>query len=87
MKTTIHILNRVPSKVVPKTPFEIWYGWKPSLRHLRKWGCLVEVRIYNLNIGKLDSRTTSGYFIGYPNNSKGYRLYCPSYTPKIVEAS
>ena len=39
LKTTVYILNRVPSKVVPKIPFEIWYGWKPSLRHLLIWGC------------------------------------------------
>jgi len=46
----------------------------------------LKVRIYNPNIRKLDSRTTSEYFIGYPNNSKGYRFYHPSHTPKIVEA-
>ncbi|RVX16253.1 Retrovirus-related Pol polyprotein from transposon TNT 1-94 [Vitis vinifera] len=26
LKTAIHILNRVPSKVVPKTPYELWVG-------------------------------------------------------------
>ena len=26
LKTTVHILNRVPSKVVPKTPYELWVG-------------------------------------------------------------
>ena len=25
LKTVVHILNRVPSKVVPNTPYE--YGW------------------------------------------------------------
>ena len=79
-------MNRVPSKVILETPFETWYGWKPSLRHLHIWGCSVEFQIYNLNIKKLDSITTSGYFIGHPNNSKDYRFYCPSHTPKIVEA-
>ena len=86
LKTVVYILNRVPSKAVPKTPFEIWNGWKPSLKHLHIWGCPVEVRIYNPNLGKLDSRTTSGYFIGYAINSKGYKFYCPSHTPKVVEA-
>ena len=42
--------------------------------------------IYNPNLGKLDSRTTSGYFIGYAINSKMYRFYYPSHTPKVVEA-
>ena len=34
LKTTIYLLNRVPSKAIPKTPFELWIGKKPSLRHL-----------------------------------------------------
>jgi hypothetical protein len=34
LKIVVCILNRVPSKVVPKTPFELWNGWKPSLNHL-----------------------------------------------------
>jgi transposase InsO family protein len=38
LKTVIHILNRVPSKSVPKTPYEMWIGRVPSLRHLRVWG-------------------------------------------------
>ncbi|GKC88611.1 retrovirus-related pol polyprotein from transposon TNT 1-94, partial [Tanacetum coccineum] len=29
--------------------------------------------------------TVSGYFIGYPEKSKGYRFYCPNYNSRIVE--
>eukprot|EP00253_Pinus_taeda_P009013 PITA_09013 len=46
-------------------PFELWKGWKPSLRHMRVWGCPSEVTIYNPQEKKLDPRTISGYFIGY----------------------
>ena len=35
LKTATYILNRVPSKAVPMTPFELFKGRKPSLRHLR----------------------------------------------------
>ena len=31
LKTAVYILNRVPTKLVPKTPFELWKGWKSSL--------------------------------------------------------
>jgi transposase InsO family protein len=34
LKTVVYVLNRVPSKAVPKTHFELWNGWKPSLNHL-----------------------------------------------------
>uniref|UniRef100_A0A2N9JA23 Retrovirus-related Pol polyprotein from transposon TNT 1-94 n=1 Tax=Fagus sylvatica TaxID=28930 RepID=A0A2N9JA23_FAGSY len=86
LKTAVYILNRVPTKAVPKTPFELWKGWKPSLRHMRVWGCPSEVRIYNPQEKKLDPRTISGYFIGYAERSKGYRFYCPSHSTRIVES-
>ena len=47
LKTAIHILNRVPSKVVPKTPYELWVGRKPTLNYLHVWGCLAEAKIFN----------------------------------------
>jgi hypothetical protein len=34
LKTTAHIINRVPSKSVPKTPYELWIGRKPSINYL-----------------------------------------------------
>ena len=70
LKTAVYILNRVPTKAVSKTPFELFKGWKPSLRHIRVWGCPSEVRIYNPQEKKLNPRTISGYFIGYAKNSK-----------------
>jgi len=86
LKTTVYILNRVLTKVVLKTPFELFKGWKPSLRHIRVWGCPSEVRVYILQEKKLDPRTISGYFIGYAEKSKGYRFYCPSHNTRIVES-
>ncbi|KAL6340144.1 hypothetical protein AAG906_040580 [Vitis piasezkii] len=85
LKTAMYILNRVSSKAVSKTPFKLWTGRKPSLRHIHIWGCLVEARIYNPHEKKLDSRTISGYFIGYPDKSKGYRFYYPNHSVRIVE--
>ena len=82
LKTVVYLLNRVPSKAVPKTPFELWTGRKPSLRHLHIWGSPAEARIYNSHEKKLDLNTISGYFIGYPEKSKGYRLYCPTHSTK-----
>ena len=66
LKTTMYLQNRVPSKAVQKTPFELWMGRKPSLRHLHVWGCSTEIRYYNPHEKKLDARKISGYFIGYP---------------------
>ena len=86
LKTTLYILNQVLTKVVQKTLFELFKGWKPSLRHISVWGCPSEVRTYNPQEKKLDPRTISGYFIGYAEKPKGYRLYCPCHTTRIVES-
>ena len=85
LKTAVYLLNKIPSKAVPKTPFELWTGRKPSLRHLHVWSCPAEARMYNPHEKKLDSRTVSGYFIGYPEKSKGYRFYCPNHSSRIIE--
>jgi len=53
LKTAVYILNRVPTKVVPKTLFKLIKGWKPSLCHICVYGCLFEVRVYNLQVKKL----------------------------------
>jgi hypothetical protein len=74
LKTAIHILNRVPSKSVSKTPYELWIGHKPSLNYIRVWGCLAEAKIFNPNAGKLELKTVSCHFIGYPEKSKCFRF-------------
>ena len=56
-------------------PFELWKGWKSSLRHVRIGGCPSEVRVYNPQEKKLDPKTINGYFVGYAERSKGYKFY------------
>jgi hypothetical protein len=85
LKTIVHILNRVPSKLVSRTPYEIWTSRKPTLNYLHVWGCPAEAKLFNPSIGKLDSKTVSCHFIGYPDKSKGFRFYCPDRYIKIVE--
>ena len=86
LQTAMYILNKVPSKSLPKTPFELWTNRKPRLNHLKVWGCPSEVRVYNPHEKKLDPRTTSRFFIGYPPVSKGFRFYCPGHHTRIVES-
>ena len=72
LKTAIHILNKVPSKSVPKTSYELWTGRVPSLNHLHVWRSPAEAKVVNPNIGKLDPKTVSCHFIGYTEKSKGF---------------
>ena len=85
LKTAIHILNRIPSKSVPKTPYGLWTGRLPSLNHLRVWGSPAEAKVFNPTIGKLDPKIVTCHFIGYLERSKGFRFYCPDRFTKFVE--
>ena len=85
VKTATHILNRVSRNSVSKTPYELWTERVPSLNHLRVWGSPAEAKVFNPNIGKLDPKTVSCHFIGYPEKSKGFRFYCPDIHTKFVK--
>ncbi|KAJ9544984.1 hypothetical protein OSB04_024691 [Centaurea solstitialis] len=39
LETAAHILNKVPTKLLEKTPYEMWTGKKPKLSFLKVWGC------------------------------------------------
>ena len=73
LESACYLLNRVPSKSVAKTPYEIWIGRKPVLSHLRVWGCLAYVKC--LITDKLGPRSDKYYFIEYPKETKGYYFY------------
>ena len=85
LRTVMYILNQVPSKSVPKTPYELIYGKKSSLRHFHVWGCKVEMRPFLPFTRKLDFKTVSGFFIGYCIGSRESRFYYPTHSIKIVE--
>ncbi|VFQ73283.1 unnamed protein product [Cuscuta campestris] len=75
--TAAHTLNRVPSKAVESTPYELWRGTKPNLSYLMIWGCDVYVRRL-MTSGKLDSKSDRCKFVGYPKETKGYEFYHPT---------
>jgi hypothetical protein len=52
---------------------------------LHVWGFSVGVRVYDPQLKKLDPRTVNGISLAV-ENSNGFRFYCPSQTPRIVEA-
>ena len=89
LKTANYLTNRTPSKSVSatKTPFELWKNRKPSVYHTHVWGCKAEARPYYPKVNKLDPKTVSASFIGYPEHSKGFRFYCPAHSHKILETN
>jgi hypothetical protein len=72
--TTVYILNRSPTKALNgRTSYEAWHGRKPTVCHLRVFGCLSFAKEL-AHISKLDDRSTPRVFIGYADGSKAYHI-------------
>jgi len=82
--TAVYILNRSPTRSLKnKTPFEDWYKRKPTVRHLKTFGCVAHVKVVGPGLTKMADRSTRMAFIGYESGTKGYRLFDPS-TGRLV---
>ena len=84
MDTACYLINRSPSLALEdKTPQEVWTGKKPSLSHLRVFGCDAYVHVPKEKRTKLESKSEKCIFIGYKDGLKGYKLWNPV-TRKVV---
>ena len=66
-----------------KTPYEGRYGKKPNILDLVPFSTSTWVKI--VNAGKLDTHVKAGYFIGFDDESMGYRIYIPEKQAVIIE--
>ena len=58
-----------------KTPYELWKGRKPNVKYFRIFGSTCFILKDRENVGKFDSRSDGGIFLGYSSTSKAYRVY------------
>ena len=71
--TAAYLVNRSPSSAIEfKTPEEVWTGKTPDISHLRVFGCSAYA---HQKEGKLDPRAVKCVFLGFPEGTKGYRLW------------
>jgi hypothetical protein len=59
LKMTTHVLNLVPSKPAPNTPYEMWMGKKPILNYLCVWGYPAEAKVFNPQLRSLIKKKVS----------------------------
>ena len=78
ISTAVYLLNRAPTKSLEgKTPYESWTRRKPSVEHLKVFGCIVYVKTLEKSLKKLDDQSLPMIFIGYEKGVKGYRTFDP----------
>ena len=55
-----YIRNRVISRSTDgKSPHELWYGKKPTVRHLRVWGCIAYAHVAQEKRSKFDAKESN----------------------------
>ena len=75
--TATYVLNRTLIRpILKKTPYELYKGKKPSVSHLRVFGC----KCFVLNngkkkLGKFDAQFDEGVHIGYALNGHAYKVF------------
>lgn len=83
----VWLRNRVPTKALPdyKTPIQMSTGDCPDLSNVRQWGHKVWVK--RTQSPKLGSKVVKGRFIGFDEESKGYRIYWEDKRSVTVESN
>jgi hypothetical protein len=77
VSNAVYIRNRCPTSAVQgKTPQEAWCGRKPSVAHIRVFGCIAYAKIPDASRTKLEAKSVKCLFLGYCEGSKAYRLIC-----------
>ena len=72
--TANYLRNRSPISGRDATPFELFYGTKPDVSHLRTFGARAYALIPGALRTKLDPVSAPGRLIGYAPGRKGYKI-------------
>ncbi|KAK1617109.1 hypothetical protein QYE76_022626 [Lolium multiflorum] len=76
ISTAIHYSNRLFLRPLHnKTPYELLTGNKPNVMYIHVFGCKCLVKNNKVKLGKFETRTIEGTFVGYAENSHAYRYY------------
>ncbi|KAL3686396.1 hypothetical protein R1sor_008970 [Riccia sorocarpa] len=80
-----HLVNLSPTRANSGiSPEHKYTGTVPDLSHLRASGCEVFAHVGSHGRNKLDDRALRCILVGYDNESKAYRCYCPSNRKVLV---
>lgn len=85
VNTAVYLKNRSPTIAVRGyTPEEKWIKEKVTISHLRTFGCIAYA--HKQNRTKLDPKAKPYIFVGYCQETKGYRLINPDDPAECIKA-
>ena len=74
----VHTRNRHSTRALTnKMPYEQYFGIKPDLSRLHRFGCVGYIYNDHPNHNKLDLRGKQAIFVGYSDTQKAWRFYLP----------
>jgi hypothetical protein len=75
INTTCYISNRIfLCLILHLTPFELRFGHKPFVSHLRPFGCKCFL-LKRGNLNKFESHSSDGILLGYTPHDRSYRVF------------
>jgi hypothetical protein len=75
ISTTCYISNRIFLRsILDLTPFELRFGRKPSISHLRPFSCKYFILKCG-NLDKFESRSSNDILLGYTPHGRSYRMF------------
>ena len=78
------VVERKNRVIQEKAKAMLWKGRKPNVKNFRIFGSTCFILKDRENVGKFDSRSDEGIFLGYSSTSKAYQVYNKR-TMKIME--
>ncbi|GMF51260.1 unnamed protein product [Phytophthora fragariaefolia] len=78
MRNAVYVKNRVYNKGAQGVPFEMMFGAKPDLQHIRKFGALAYVHVpVSSGRRKHHDNAKLGFVLGYAEDVVGCKVYFP----------
>lgn len=78
VRHSVYLLNKLPTRALSDiTPYQAWFGQKPSVESLKVFGCLAYMKVPSPLTRKLDDRSSLLVHFGREPGTKAYRLYDP----------
>jgi hypothetical protein len=75
INTACYISNQILLRsILHLTPFELHFGCKPSVSHLRPFGCKFFVLKHG-NLDKFESHSSDGILLDYTLHGRSYRVF------------
>lgn len=86
VNTSCYTQNRsIIVKLLGKTSYEMLKGRKPNISYYHVFGCVSYILSQKYQCSKFEETTDEGFFLGYSNRSKAYKVLNINY--QIIEES